>query len=129
MDYSGIRIGPALLADGVSQAPVRGQREAAEVGANLGGVYEESTVRGMLFSLTMPASTGNAVAAGNIVGASAAASTQFALANPATSNKYLVLLEFCLAFDVSTTAQMPIGPIFHGAMSGVWTAAASAARP
>ena len=126
MDFSGLRIGPQTLADGVPQTWARGNKEAAAVGANLGGIYEEASIRGQIFSLTLALSTGNAVAAGNIVGAAAAASTQFALGNPANSGKNLVLLEFGLAFDVATTAQMPYGPVFHGYIPApLWTAAAA----
>ena len=125
MDYSGLRIGPQTLTDGVSQAFSRGTKEAAAVGVNLPGLYEETNVRMQLFSLTLPLTTGNVVTAGNIVGASAAQSTQFALCNPVNSGKNLVLIEFALAFDVATTAQMPVGPIFHGYLPGIPTAAAA----
>jgi hypothetical protein len=123
MDYSGLRIGPQILSDGVSQATARGTREGAELCENLTGFYEEAVLRGQVFSLSLPLTTGNVVAAGNIILAAAAASTQFALCNPANSGKNLVLLEFALAFDVATTAQMPSGPIFHGYMPGCPTAA------
>jgi hypothetical protein len=70
----------------------------------------------------LPASTGT-VAAGNVVGAAAAASTQFALVNPAASGKNLVLLRYRLGIISATT--IAAGPIFHGYLPGVPTLAAS----
>lgn len=68
---------------------------------------------GQMFSLTLAATT-TGVAAGNIVGAAAAASTQFALTNPATSNKNLVLTKFFMGIISGTPAP---GPVFHGFMT------------
>lgn len=64
----------------------------------------------LMYTLTLGATT-TGVAAGNIVGASAAASTQFALTNPSTSNKNLVLTKFFLGVISGTPAP---GPVFHG---------------
>ncbi len=66
--------------------------------------------QGTLFSLTLAATT-SGVAAGNIVAATAAASTQFALTNPITSNKKLVLTKFFMGIISGTPAA---GPVFHG---------------
>lgn len=68
---------------------------------------------GQMFSLTLGATT-TGVAAGNIVGASAAAATQFALMNPLTSNKNLVLTKFFMGIISGTPAA---GPVFHGFMT------------
>lgn len=65
---------------------------------------------GNMYTLTLGATT-SGVAAGNIVGAAAAASTQFALTNPATSNKNLVLTKFFMGIISGTPAP---GPLFHG---------------
>lgn len=66
--------------------------------------------QGTLFNLTLSATT-SGVAAGNIVGATAAAATQFALTNPATSNKKLVLTRFYMGVISGTPGP---GPVFHG---------------
>lgn len=68
---------------------------------------------GQMFTLTLGATT-SGVAAGNIVGASAAAATQFALTNPATSNKNLVLTKFFVGIISGTPAP---GPLFHGLLT------------
>lgn len=65
---------------------------------------------GNMFTLTLGATT-SGVAAGNIVGATAAAATQFALTNPSTSNKNLVITKFFMGVISGTPAA---GPVFHG---------------
>ena len=92
MDYSGLRIGPQTLADGTAQSFPRGTKEGAAVGANLGGVYEEATIRGQVFSLVLPA-TSTGIAAGHQSGAAAGANLQFGVFNPTLSGKNIVLLE------------------------------------
>jgi hypothetical protein len=67
----------------------------------------------LMFSLTLAATT-TGVAAGNIVAATAAAATQFALTNPSTSNKNLVLTKFFMGIISGTPSA---GPIFHGYMT------------
>jgi hypothetical protein len=121
MDYSGIRIGPQTLADGVAQAFCRGTKEAAAIGANLNGFYEEANVRGQLFTLVQPL-TGTGIAAGHIVGAAAAANTQFAVFNPLNSGKNLALIEFAMAVVSGT---FPAGPCVHGYIPNIPTLAAS----
>ena len=73
------------------------------------GRYYEQTSRGNVFSLMLSAWTGT-IAAGNIVGAAAAASTQFALWNPTGSGKNIALLKFGV-FAISGTA--PVPPVVH----------------
>lgn len=68
---------------------------------------------GQMFTLSLAATT-TGVAAGNIVAAAAAAATQFALTNPSTSNKNLVLTKFFVGIISGTPAP---GPIFHGFMT------------
>jgi len=121
MDYSGLRVGPQQLADGTPQANARATKEGAAVGANLGGIYEEANIRGQVFSLVLAATT-TGIAAGHQSGAGAAASTQFAVFNPAASGKYIVLLEFALGVISGT---MPAGPVLHAYIPNVPTLAAS----
>src|ERR1700704_5549376 len=52
--------------------------------------YQEAVLTGTVFAMTLTA-TSTGVAAGNIVGAAAAASTNFALWNPAASGVNFVL--------------------------------------
>lgn len=79
----------------------------------------KQTYRKNMFTLTLGATT-SGVAAGNIVAASAAASTQFALVNPSTSGKNLVLTRFYMGVISGTPAP---GPIFHGYCTTVPTIA------
>jgi hypothetical protein len=73
------------------------------------------TYRGNSYSLTLAATTGT-IAAGNIVGAGAAASTQFGLINPVASQKSLVLTKFGMGIISGTPAA---GPVFHGIITTV----------
>lgn len=75
--------------------------------------YLKPTYGKGMFTLTLLATT-TGVAAGNIVAAAAAAATQFALTNPSTSNKNLVLTKFFMGIISGTPAA---GPIFHGYMT------------
>lgn len=68
------------------------------------------TYRKQMYTLTLSATT-SGVAAGNIVGATAAASTQFALTNPSTSTNILVIVKFFMGIISGTPAP---GPVFHG---------------
>lgn len=68
---------------------------------------------GQMFTLNLAATT-SGIAAGNLTGAAAAAATQFALTNPSTSNKNLVLTKFAVGI-ISGTAGA--GPLFHGFMT------------
>lgn len=63
-----------------------------------------------MFTMNLLA-TSTGVAAGNIASAAAAASTNFALTNPSTSNKNLVLTKFMVGVVSGTPGA---GPIFHG---------------
>jgi hypothetical protein len=104
-----VRVGPQILADG-DLTQERATKDGSLVGVNAHGYYQEPTYRGNVFSMILPATaTGNA--AGNLVGATAAAAVQFALFNPAGSGKLLVLLRFRLGILSGT----PVGgPLFHG---------------
>lgn len=73
-------------------------------------VYFKQTYRKAMFTLNLSATT-TGISAGNLIGASAAASLQFALINPATSTKNIVLTKFNVGI-ISGTAGA--GPLFHG---------------
>lgn len=75
--------------------------------------YVSQAYGGTMYTLTLSATT-TGIAAGNIIGAAAAASTQFALTNPSTSNKNLVLTKLGIGI-ISGTAGA--GPLFHGFMT------------
>jgi hypothetical protein len=77
--------------------------------STLKGKYTERTLRGSLFHLNLSATT-TSVAAGNITGAAAAASTQFALWNPVGSGKNLALLALWVGVISGT---VPGGALFH----------------
>lgn len=81
--------------------------------------YQEQTYRGNTFSMVLTATT-TGVAAGNIVAAAAAASTNFALFNPVSSGKLLVLSKFGMGIISGTPGA---GPMFHGFIRGVPTVA------
>lgn len=83
--------------------------------------HEVDAVAGKEFSMTLAATT-TGVAAGNIVSAAAAASTQFALANPVGSGVLLVLSKFIMGVISGTPGP---GPLFHGIIANVPTLAAS----
>lgn len=85
-------------------------------------LHETDNYNGLEFAMTLAATT-SAVAAGNIVGAAAAASTQFALFNPLGSRVVLVLSKLFMGIISGTPGP---GPLFHGLYTGLPTLAASA---
>jgi hypothetical protein len=112
------RVGPSTLTDG-AVAQLRSARSGALVTANAHARFQEAVARGTVFSLNLAATT-TGIAAGNIMSAAAAASTNFALFNPANSGKLLVLVRFRVGI-ISGTA--PAGPLFHGYIPNVPTVA------
>lgn len=94
--------------DGTGQ-PLRIGEYADLMVSQLRGRRTDQSMQGRLFSLSLPATT-TGVAAGNIVGAAAAASTNFALWNPSDSTVLLCLLRVIVA-PISGTP--PGGPLFH----------------
>lgn len=103
-------VGIANRADGLVDGPVRISRQGGAVVTDAHGRYYEGCRTGQIFSLSLAATT-TGVAAGNIVGAAAAASTQFALINPPTSKVNLVLIRF----GMGVISGVPgAGPLFHG---------------
>lgn len=102
-------VGPPMpQADGV-EATARISRVGGLMTGNINDFYYESTSRGNRFALQLPVTT-TGIAAGNIDGASAASSTNFALWNPAGSGKNLSLSKFFLSLFSGT---VPAGPINH----------------
>lgn len=74
------------------------------------GRYYEQASRGAVFTLSLTATT-TGISAGNIVGAAAAASTQFALWNPVGSGYNLSIQKVVVGLISGT----PVGgPVFHG---------------
>lgn len=112
------RAGIVVSADG-NVNPVRADRTGAMVVTDGHARYQEATLRQNLFSMVLGATT-TGVAAGQIVAAAAAASTNFALFNPVGSGKNLVLIKFGLGIISGTPGA---GPLFHGFIVGVPTVA------
>jgi hypothetical protein len=100
-------VGPVSAGDG-TQPTLRGGRTGDLIVSELHGRFYEQVSRGNVFGLGVTITTG--VAAGNINLAAAAASTQFAIWNPVTNNKYISLLALMVG-PVSGT--IVGGPLFH----------------
>jgi hypothetical protein len=83
--------------------------------------HEVDCVAGKEFAMTLTATT-STIAAGNIVAAAAAASTQFALSNPVGSGVLLVLSKLFIGIISGTP---PGGPVFHAIIANVPTLAGS----
>lgn len=116
-------VGVSTRADGMSDGPVRIARQGCAVVTDAHGRYYECVARSQTYTLVLPATT-TGVAAGNIVAAAAAASTQFAILNPLTSGKNLVLLKFGMGVISGTPGA---GPIFHGYIPGIASITAASA--
>lgn len=106
-------------------SPGRSSRIGAEVSAFGQGKYYEQTSRGNVFSLILTNWT-TGIAAGNLVGAAAAASTNFALWNPVGSGKNMSLLKF-QCWIVSGT--LPVPPLIHSLSITAPTIATSVVTP
>jgi hypothetical protein len=118
-------LGSAGSADG-TYVTQRASRVGNQLVANGQGWYAENATRGLISSMTLTAWTTN-ISAGNLLGATAAASTQFALWNPAGSGVNISLLKFSINITSGTT---PISGIWHGVGSTAPTiASATAAAP
>lgn len=117
-----IRSGYTTLADG-TVAPARASRVGAAICGDGQGKYYEASSRGTIFSAGLTAWT-STVAAGNIIGAAAGASTQFAVWNPYGSGKNLSILKFGV-YPISGTS--PIPAVFHSATATAPTIATSVA--
>jgi len=121
MTLSEGKVGPYIAQDGV-QSTLRLDRTGALVSSSAHGDFAEASTRGLLYSMALTATSGT-VAAGNIVGAAAAAATQFALFNPLSSGKILNLVRFGYGIISGTPTG---GALFHGIYTaGVPSLAAS----
>lgn len=102
-----------LASSGITD-DLRADKTAALVIQQAHARFQEAVLNGQVFTMTLNATT-TGVAAGNIVGAAAAAATQFALFNPVGSGVNLVLWKFGIGIISGTPAP---GSIFHGVFSG-----------
>lgn len=116
------RIGRITAADGAEEG-LRLTRDLATVISDGHGRYTEPTVKGSVFTLNLAATT-TGIAAGNLVGAGAAAVTNFALINPQNSGKNLSILKFGIGYISGTLAA---GPVFHGYIPNAQTISAASA--
>lgn len=108
------RIGLQNAGEGVS-GPSRLGRNLELITGDAHGRYHEAVRTQNVFSLCLPL-TATGIAAGNLVGATAAAAVQFALWNPIGSGKLLSLLKFGMGIVSGT----PVGgPLFHGLLSTI----------
>lgn len=102
------QVGETPYADG-SQIIGRAGRLGDLIQSELQARFYEMTKRQRKFALMLAATT-TGIAAGNITGAAAAASTQFALVNPASSGVDLVLNKVWCALISGT---LPAAPMTH----------------
>lgn len=116
-------IGPTTRTDGYTDGPMRISRLNESVVMDGQGRYYEMVRVGCVFTLTLIATT-TGVAAGNIVGAAAAAATQFALLNPLSSGYNLVLLKLGIGIISGTPGA---GPMFHGYLPNIASITAASA--
>ena len=103
------QVGQVTALDG-AQNNLRQGRTGEIILSQAHGRYHEQTSRGQLFTLNLTATT-TGIAAGNLIGAAAAASTQFALWNPIGSGFNLSITK-CLIGPISGT--FAAGPVYHG---------------
>lgn len=108
-------------ADGNSSNNMRGGRLNDLIVSLHNPRFAEMTIRGRSYCLPLLATT-TTVAAGNINAAAAAASTQFALWNPATSGVNVILKRLC--FGIISGSLAP-GPLLHNTFSGALPTIAS----
>lgn len=106
------RVGTYNAADG-QFAPFRSGRDGGLVTSDIHGNFYEAVARGNVYTLACgPTTTG--ISAGNLIGAAAAAATQFAIWNPAGSGVNFALLEFARGVVSGTPAA---GAVVHGFLS------------
>ena len=121
-----IRTGYVNMSDGTVGSARASRIGAKIIGEGQGKYYEQSS-RGYIFSLVLPATTGN-IAVGNLWAAAGGATVayQFALWNPIGSGKNLSLLKFS-AWTVSGTA--PVPPVIHAYAPNVPSSPITVAYP
>lgn len=115
MATSEIKVGPpgGALGD-AGQVVARADKTGAQVVTQGHAHMHEATVRGNVFSMALSATTTGA-AAGQLVGAAAAAATQFALFNPVSSGYNLSIYRFGFITTAGTPAA---GMVMHGIFTG-----------
>lgn len=116
---------PLVLRGNVAPT-VRAAHDGALVTQDSGsGRYGEVALKGQVFS---GCAEGLTLAAGNLVGATAAANTNTCLFNPPGSGVKAILLRTSISFDSGTFAA---GGFYHGAMTGhtIATSLAAAVAP
>lgn len=109
MDTS--QVGVGSYSDG-STPPLRSGRLQDLIVSELRARFAEDTTRGNVYSLIVTNTTG--IAAGNVTGAAAAASTQFAIWNPLSSGVNIELIEFTFGVVSGTIVG---GPLIHNFFS------------
>lgn len=102
-------IGPRSQSDGITDGPMRVGRQGAAIVSDAHGHWDEAATRRLLYTAFLSQGT-STVAAGNIVGAAAAASTQFAVWNPPGSTILLVLQKLIITLYSGTPTA---GGLFH----------------
>lgn len=107
-------------ADGVTSA-MRGGRLNDLIVSDLQPRFAEMAIRGRSYSLALAATT-TGVPAGNITGAAAAASTNFAIWNPLNSGVNAVLKRFTFGI---ISGSIVVGPLLHNVFSGALPTIAS----
>ena len=112
MPLSQLQVGQVSASD-QSNPTARGGRVGETMISHTRSRFAEQSAQGNIFSMVLTATT-TGVAAGNIVGAAAAASTNFALFNPANSGANYHLIKFGMGIISGTPGA---GPMFHGLIS------------
>ena len=118
MALIGSQEGVVNLGAGAQTQIDRSDRTGAKVIQSAHADYVETVRQGNVFTMTLGATT-TGVAAGNIVAATAAASTNFALFNPVGSGKVLYVTKFGMGIISGTPGA---GPLFYGIFTTVPTA-------
>jgi hypothetical protein len=102
-------VGPRIQQDGMTDGPMRIGRQGSAVVTDAHGHWHEATTRQQMFTAFLSQGT-STVAAGNIVGAAAAASTQFGVWNPATRGQVMALQRLIITTYSGTPTA---GGLFH----------------
>lgn len=101
--------------------PFTSALSGAQRSSNAHALFMDAVLGGRVMTMALNTTT-STIAAGQIVAAAAAASTQFALFNPSSSGKAIVLWHFGMGIISGTP---PGGSLFHAFYTGVPTLAAS----
>jgi hypothetical protein len=102
------QVGQTAALDG-TQTNLRQGRTGEIILSQAHGRYYEQTSRGQMFTLTLSATT-SGIAAGNLLNAAAAASTNFAIWNPIGSGFNLSITKVMVGLISGTLAT---GPLYH----------------